>query len=54
MDDNDTIDTTPAPDTPDADTPNAAAQYSGSTDSSSPYSLRNRKFAPYSTNTMKN
>ena len=54
MDYTDTIETTPAPDSTDSDTLNAAAQYAGSTDSNSPYSLRNCKFALYSTNTMKN
>ena len=44
------IDTTPDPYD---DTPDAYAQYYGSNDSNSPYSLRNRKFFPYSTNTMK-
>ena len=53
MADKEIIYTSPAPDSIDADTPNAIAQYSGSTDSNSPYSLRNHKFAPYSTNTMK-
>ena len=48
MADKDAIDTTPDPDAPIADTPDADAQDSGSTDSNSPYSLRNRKFAPYS------
>ena len=41
-------------DNPDADTPNASAQDSGSTESYPPYSLINRKFAPYSTTTTKN
>ena len=54
MADKDTVDTTPAPKSPNADTPAAAAQYIFSTDSNSPYSWRNIKFAPYSTNTMKN
>ena len=40
----DTINTTPVPNAPDSDTPDASAQYAGSTDSSSPYSLINRKF----------
>ena len=53
MDVKDTIDTTPVPDSPDADTPDAAAQDTGSTDSIFSYLLRNRKFAPYSTNIMK-
>ena len=34
--------------------PNASAQDSGSTESYPPYSLINRKFAPYSTTTTKN
>ena len=46
MADKDTIDTTPDPDTPSSDTPDASAQDAGSTDSNSPYSLRNRNFAP--------
>ena len=54
IDDKVTIDITISPDTPGADNCNASAQDAGSTDSNSPYSLRNRKFAPYSTNTMKN
>ena len=49
-----TIDTTPVSDVPDVDTPNASIQDAGSTDSCLPYSLRTRKFTPYSTNTMKN
>ena len=49
-----TIETTPSPDAPGAYTPNAADQDSVSTDSNSPYSLRNRKITPYSTNTTKN
>ena len=48
------IDTTPDLDVPIADTLDAAAQYAGSTDSNSPYSLRNHKVAPYFTTTMKN
>ena len=52
--DNNTIDITPAPDATGDDTPNASALDSGSTDSNNPYSLRNCKFAPYSTTTMKN
>ena len=54
MADKDTIYTNPAPDAPITDTLHPATQYSGSTDSYSPYSLRNHKFAPHSTNTMKN
>ena len=50
----DTINTTPDPGAPNADNPDTSAQDSGSGDSSSPYSLRNCKYAPYSTNTMKN
>ena len=50
----DTINTTPDPGAPNADNPDTSAQDSGSGDSSSPYSLRNFKYAPYSTNTMKN
>ena len=46
--------TPPDLDTSGADTPNSPAQYDGSTNSYLPYSLRNRKFSPYSTNTMKN
>ena len=49
----DIIDTTPEPDAPRADTPDTVAQDAGSNDSNSPYLLINRKFAPYSTNTMK-
>ena len=45
MADNDTINTTPVPDSPDDDNPEAAAQDDGSTDSNFPYSLRNRKFS---------
>ena len=51
--DKDTIDSTPAPDAPYSDNPNYAAQDYVSTNSNSPYSLRKRKFAPYSINTMK-
>ena len=40
------IDTTPAPNAPDYDTSNAAAQDSGSTESNSPYSLRNFNSPP--------
>ena len=57
MADKDTINTSPdhdVPDAPDADTPNDSAQDAGFADFNSPYSLRNHKFAPYSTNTMKN
>ena len=54
MDNKNTIDTNPSPYAPYADTPNASARDSGSTDSNSPYSLINRKFPPYSTDTMKN
>ena len=54
IDDKVTIDTTPVTKSTGKDTPNASAQYSGSTDSYLPYSLRNHKFVPYSTNTMKN
>ena len=53
MDDKDTIDTTTDYNVPEANTFNSATQYSGSTDSNSPYSLINRKFAPYSTSTSK-
>ena len=49
-----TIDTNPAPNAPGDDTPNISYQDDGSIDSNYPYSLRNRKFAPYSTNTIKN
>ena len=54
MADKDTINATPAPNAPNSDNPDAVAQYYGSADSNSPYSLRNLKFPPYSTNTMKN
>ena len=54
MADNNKISATSDPDAPDADNPNSLSQDSGSTDSNSPYSLINRKFAPYSTNTIKN
>ena len=53
MADKDTINTTPYPDAPNSCNPEAAAQDSGSTDSTYPYALINPKFAPYSTNTMK-
>ena len=53
MDDKETINTTPEPDVTDADTPDAEAKYDGYTDSNSSHSLRKRKFAPYSINTMK-
>ena len=52
--DKDTIDNTLAPVAPDADTPDADAQDAWSTDPNSPYSLRNRKFPPYSINTTIN
>ena len=48
-----TINTTAPPDTPDLDNLNTSAQDEGSTDSNSLDSLINRKFAPYSTNTIK-
>ena len=51
-----TVDDAPYPKSPDApndDTSDSAAQDAGPTNSNSPNSLRNRKFAPYSTNTMK-
>ena len=54
IDDRVTTDTTPAPYLPDSDTPNTSAQYNGSTDSNSPHSLINQKFAPNSTTTLKN
>ena len=54
MADKETIYTTPDPKSQYADTPNACAQDYDSTDSNLPYSLRNCKFATYSTNTMKN
>ena len=54
MADKDTINTTPSPHVPDADITDAAAQDDGCTGSNSPYSLRNYKFPPYSTNTTKN
>ena len=53
MDDKDTIDNPPNPDAPDAYTPKASVQDTGSTAHNSPYSFRNRKFDPYSTNTTK-
>ena len=43
----------PAPDSPDADTPNDSSQDYVSTDFYLQYSLRNRKFPPYSTNATK-
>ena len=52
-DDKVTIDTTPAPGTTSADTNNASTQDDVSTDSNPTYSLRNCKFAPYSTTTTK-
>ena len=52
--DKDTIDTTPSYDVPNNDNNNATTQDYGSNDSNSPYSLRNRIFAPYSTTTIKN
>ena len=54
MADKEKIDATPDPNAPDDHTPNTADQDDGSTDSNYPYLLINRKFAPYSTNTMKN
>ena len=48
------IDTTPYPDAPGAEYPDAAVQDDGSIDSNSPYSARNHKFPPYSTNTIEN
>ena len=54
MADKDTIKTTTDPYSPGADNLNAAAQDSGSTDSNSPYSLRNCKIPPYPTTNMKN
>ena len=54
MDDKDTIETYPDPDTPDIDTTDVAAHNIGSTDSNFLYSLGNHKFAPYYTNTTKN
>ena len=54
MADKDTIDTTPATNALETDTPEYSSQYAGSTDSNSPYSLRNHKFTPYSTKTTKN
>ena len=53
MADKDTINATPDPDAPDADTPDAAAQYYGSNEFNSPYSLITCKFPPYSANTTK-
>ena len=44
----------PVPKAPGSDTPNSYSQDDGSTDFNSPYSLRNRKFAPYCTTAMKN
>ena len=46
MDDKETVNNTPASNTPDADNPDTAAQNSGSTDSNTPYSLRQWKLAP--------
>ena len=46
-----TTGTTPDYDAPNADNPDAYAQDYGFTDSNSPYSLRNRKFTPYYTDT---
>ena len=54
LDDKVTIETLPAPDAPITDTHNDYAKDSVSTNSYIPYSLINCKFAPYSTNTMKN
>ena len=48
------FDITPYPGVPKTDTPNDASKDAGSTDSNSPYSFGNFKFAPYSINTMKN
>ena len=45
---------TPGPNVPESDTPNSSAQDYGPLTPNSLYPLRNRKFAPYSTNTMKN
>ena len=46
MADNNKISATSDPDAPDADNPNSLSQDSGSTDSNSPYSLRNCKVVP--------
>ena len=54
MSDKDTINATHSPDATNDDNLDSVSQDSGSTDSNSPYSLRNRKFAPYSANTTKN
>ena len=54
IDDKIIIDATPTPDAPVSDTPNAYAQDVGCTDSNYSYSLRNRKFVPYSATTMTN
>ena len=53
MADKDTIDTNHFPNAPNSNTPGAATKYFGSTDSNSQNSMGNRKFAPYSTNRMK-
>ena len=49
-----TIVTPPAPEASDADTPKNYAQDDVSTKSCIPYSLKNFKLVPYSTNTMEN
>ena len=54
MADKEKIDTTYAPDAPNADNPDAATKDDGSTESNSPYSSRNHKLTPYSTNTTEN
>ena len=54
IDDKVTINNTLYQNAPGTDTPNASAQYAGSADSNSPYSLGNCKFAAYSITTMKN